>query len=239
MFCSAGDEPAVVKLLHSFWRFTSEAGTPEGKKVCYYSIVKKFVEVFSLITDFRLGFLIQPQAIDSYLTGDSCFFPRLEIFRSIMQDYQQIFGVCGTDWRDQGFFVFGKLLNFSYRLLRKIFAKLRLPAIKDWDLIHCFDFTGPSFLSIGDFTKKCLFRTATLRVLELSMDVETERSRKKYSTQIVTTSLVKKTLTLYLESTRIHKKFVSDGPNVHSLWILDVVKNLASFDYSVLFLLPK
>ena len=64
-----------------------------------------------------------------------------------MHDIHQSFGVCGVNRCDQRLFLFGHLLAFLYRLLRRINSKSNLSAEKDWDNNHCFDCTGFSFLA--------------------------------------------------------------------------------------------
>ena len=59
-----------------------------------------------------------------------------------------------------------------YRLLRRIVTKSSLPLEDDWDAIHNSDFGGKIFLEVGDFMRKSHFRTAALRVVETSVDVE-------------------------------------------------------------------
>ena len=72
-----------------------------------------------------------------------------------------------------------------------------------------------------------------------SVDVERQQSKRKTNPQVVTTSVVNETLTPNLESAGNYMKFVCEELSANSLWKSDLVKDLVSFDYSVLFLLSK
>ena len=154
--------------------------------------------------------LFQHQGIDSYITDNPFFLSHLEVFQAIMQDFYQNFKVCGANRCDQGFFLFGQLLGFFYRLLRRIISKSNLPAEEEWDSVHCFDFTGFSFLAFAELVKESHFPTAALRV-RASVDVERQKWQGKSNSQVVTASVVKKTLTPFLESARNYMKFICEG----------------------------
>ena len=87
--------------------------------------------------------------------------------------------------------------------------------------------------------KKSHFRTATLRVVKCSVYVERQKTKKKTIFQVVNASVVNESLKHSLERARNYMNFVCGGLRAHSLWKSDLLKGLASFDYSVLFLLPK
>ena len=86
---------------------------------------------------------------------------------------------------------------------------------------------------------KSQFRAAVLRDSKASIDVERQKSKNITSSQVLNASVVNETLTLCLECSRKYMKFVCERLSVHNLWKSDLVKGLASFDYSVLILLPK
>ena len=161
----------------------------------------------------------------------------MELFYVILQESHQSFGACEANRRVQGFFLFGQLLGFLYHLFWRTTSEKKLPAV--WDSIHCFNFTRCSFLAITDVVKKSHFRTSALSAVKASVDVERQSLKRKTSSQLVTASVTNKNLTPYFESARNYLKFVYEGFRAHSLWKSDLVKSLASFDYSVFFLLPK
>ena len=115
-----------------------------------------------------------------------------------------------------------------YRLLRRIVTKSSLPLEDDWDAIHNFDFGGKTFLDVSDFMRKNHFRAAALRVVKTSVDVEKGGSKKKIGTKLMTSNMVKESLTPSLEAARNYLNFFCYGLLSHNLWISDLGKGLAS-----------
>ena len=105
------------------------------------------------------------------MTGAPYFLSRLELFQLMKQEFIQSFGACGANRCDEGFYLFGQLSGFLYRLLQKMIWKSNLPAEEEWDSLHCFNFTDSSFLAYVDFMKKSHSRTAVLRGVTTSVDV--------------------------------------------------------------------
>ena len=84
---------------------------------------------------------------------------------------------------------------------------------------------------------KIHFRTAALRVLKTSIDVEKQKSKQITSSQVVTASVLNETLTSYLESARNYIKFVYERVSAHRSGKSNLVKGPASYNFSALFLL--
>ena len=97
------------------------------------------------------------------MTGDDLFESRLELFKVIMQDYRESFRRSSDVRRDQGLFLCGQMLDFLYRLLRRIVARDSLPEEDDWDALLEFDFTNVQLLSVFQFMEKTEFRTKAMR----------------------------------------------------------------------------
>ena len=76
--------------------------------------------------------------------------------------------------------------------------------------------------------KKSRCRSTVTSATKVNVEVERERGKlkKRTSAQDVTTNLSIDSLTPYLESVRHHVKFLCDGFVSHSLWKSDLVKVL-------------
>ena len=88
--------------------------------------------------------------------------------------------------------------------------------------------------------KETQFRSSTLRAVESSVDVESERensNRKKM--QVLTEILVIESVTAYLDSGCNFIKFIYGNLVSSSFWKSDLVKGPVSFNYRVFRELPK
>ena len=191
-----------------------------------------YQETFDLETTVQLNYLwiglLQPQGIESFITGESYFLSLLDLFQSIAQVYHHSFGMQVVCRRDQGFFLFGQLLGFMYRL-----SQSRTCHEDNWAAIHKFDSEGMLFLAVSDFKRNSVFRTAAaVRVVMMSVDVEKEKSNEGSGTQMLTFILVN-------ELARNCLKFGCDGLLSHKLGKCDLVKGLAKFDFCISLEVPK
>ena len=185
----ANESDFMVQELSQQWSnvstFIQSTSLRQGLQILkrYFSIILAFWLGISSSIAWFVMFLFQPQGIDSYITGNTYFWSSLEFF--------QYFWVYEANRFDQGFFLFKQLLSFFYGLLWRKFPKSTLPAEKGWDSIHCFVFTGCSFLPITEFKEQSHFRTAALRVVENSIAVDKQKLKRKTSPQVVSASVAK------------------------------------------------
>ena len=143
----------------------------------------------------------QNQVIDSYIEADVFFPLRLELFQAIMHDYQECFSISDSTKKDQTFILYGQLISFFYRLLRRIVSKVHLPAEGDWAANQDFDFTGNSLLDLGQFMRNFQFRDAALRVVKATVDIERDRGTLKNKGGTLTlATVVGESLNPFLES---------------------------------------
>ena len=140
--------------------------------------------------------------------------------------------------RDQGFFLCGQVYDFLHRLLRRIVSWSRLHAEWDWDALRFFDFALSELLGIPDFKQKTEFRAEVLKVARSKIDVEREPGKKGKSDAAAKT-MMGESFNPFVDQGRQHIKYVAKELMKHPTFKSDLVFGLASFDYSVLFKLPK
>ena len=153
-------------------------------------------------------------------------------------DYREAFKRSTVPSRDQGFFLCGQMCDFLHRLLRRIVSRSCLPAEWDWDALRSFDFALSEVLGIPEFMQKTEFRAKLLKVAKSKIDVERDRGKKGKS-DVVAKAVMGESFNPFIDQGRQYIKYVAKELLKHPTFKSDLVVGLASFDYSVLFKLPK
>ena len=130
------------------------------------------------------------------------------------------------------------MCDFLHRLLRSIVSRSCLPAEWDWDALRSFDFAVSELLGIPEFMQKTEFRAKVLKVARSKIDVERERGKKGKSDAFAKT-VMQESFNPFVDQGRQYIKYVAKELMKHPTFKSDLVVGLASFDYSVLFELPK
>ena len=130
------------------------------------------------------------------------------------------------------------MCDFLHRLLRRIVSRNCLPAEWDWDALRSFDVSNAELLGIPEFMQKTEFRAKVLKVARSKMDVERERG-KKVKSDAVAKTVMAESFNPFVDQGRQHIKYVAKELMKHPTFKSDLVVGLASFDYAVLFKLPK
>ena len=130
------------------------------------------------------------------------------------------------------------MCDFLHRLLRRIVSRSCLPAEWDWDALRSFDFSVGELLGIPEFMQKTEFRAKVLKVAKSKIDVERERGKKGKS-DAVTKTVMGESFSPFIDQGRQYIKYVAKELMKHPKFKSDLVVGLASFDYAVLFKLPK
>ena len=113
-----------------------------------------------------------------------------------------------------------------------------LPAEWDWDALRFFDFAVSELLGIPEFMQKTEFRAKVLKVARSKIDVERERGKKGKSDAVEKT-VMRESFNPFVDQGRQYIKYFAKELMKHPTFKSDLVVGLASFDYSVLFKLPK
>ena len=184
--------------------------------------------------------MLQGQASDVQVTGDEFFECRLESFNVIVQDYREAFRRLLCPRRDQGFFLCGQMLIFLHRLLQRIVERDTLPDENDWEALRQYDLIDTKFLDVASFKEKTEFWAKAMREAKSKIDVERERSkRQKPSEEAVARSVIGATFNRFIETGRSYIRYVAKELIKHPSFKSYLVKGMASFDYSTLFVLPR
>ena len=130
------------------------------------------------------------------------------------------------------------MCDFWHRLLRRIVSRNCLPAEWDWDALRSFDFAVGELLGIPEFMQKTEFRAKVLEVSRSKIDVERERGKKGKS-DVVAKTVIGESFNPFIDQGRQYIKYVAKELMRHPTFKSDLVVGLASFNYSVLFKLPK
>ena len=101
-----------------------------------------------------------------------------------------------------------------------------------------FDCAVGELLSISEFMQKTEFRAKALKVARLKIDLERKRGRKTKS-DVVVKPVMRKSFNPFIHQVRQYMKYVAKELLRHPTFKLDLIIGLASFDYAVLFKLPK
>ena len=104
--------------------------------------------------------------------------------------------------------------------------------------VRSFDFTVSELLGIPEFMQKTEFRAKVLKVARSKIDVERERGKKGKSVAVAKT-VMGESFNPFVDQGRQYIKYVAKQLMKHPTFKSDLVVGLASFDYSVLFKLPK
>ena len=156
----------------------------------------------------------------------------------ILQDYREAFRRSVTVKRDQGFFLCGQMLDFLYRLLRRIVSRKSLPEENDWDALLGFEFIDAQVLSVSQFMEKTEFRMKAIRAAKGRIFVEKEKS-KKSKTDVIASAVMGEMFNPHVNQGRAYIRYVCSELLVHPTSKSDLVVGLACFHYSVLFTLPR
>ena len=76
-------------------------------------------------------FILFGQLIDGYIRGDKFFEASIYLFQNLMRDYRKSFYQVKEKRRDQGFFLYGQVMNFLHRLLQRSLRRINLPSEVD------------------------------------------------------------------------------------------------------------
>ena len=130
------------------------------------------------------------------------------------------------------------MCDFLQRLLRRLVSRSCLPAEWDWDALRSFDFAVGELLGIPEFMQKTEFRSKVLKVARSKIDVERERGKKGKS-DVVAKTVMGESFNPFIDQGRQYIKYVAKELMKHPTFKSDLVIDLACFDFSVLFKLPK
>ena len=166
------------------------------------------------------------------------FESRLELFKVILQDYREAFRRAATVKKDQGFFLCGQMLDFLHCLLRRIVSRESLPEENDWDALREFEFINAQLLSVSQFMEKTEFRTKAMRAVKGRINVEKEKS-KKSKTDVIASAVMGDMFNPHVNQGRAYVRYVCAELLKHPTFKSDLVMEMACFDYSVLFTLPR
>ena len=112
------------------------------------------------------------------MTGDDLFESRLGLFKVIMQNYRESFWGSSDVRRDQGLLLYGQMLGFIHRLLRRVVIRDCLREEDDRDALLEFGITNVQFLSVSQFMEKTEFRTRAMRAASGWINVLREKNEK-------------------------------------------------------------
>ena len=113
-----------------------------------------------------------------------------------------------------------------------------LPDEWDWDALRSFDFAVGELLSIPEFMQKTEFWAKVLKVARSKILVERERGKKSKSVAVAK-AVMGESFNHFIDQGRQYIKYVAKELLRHTTFKSDLVVGLASFDYAVLFTLPK
>ena len=74
-----------------------------------------------------------------------------------------------------------------------------------WEAFHGIHFTGEILLGLDDFLRKTQFQNWALRVAKVTVDVESEKSKKKGGAHIVKSAFKDGTLSFFCVKTQVYK----------------------------------
>ena len=134
------------------------------------------------------------------MIGDEFFECRCELFKVITQDYRKEFKRSTSPKRDQGFLLFGQILDSLHRLLQRIVERDTLPDESDWETLRLYNFTSTNFLEVPSFMEKTVFRTKVMRVAKSKNDVEQEKAKRHNSSEVVARSINGATFNPFFDS---------------------------------------
>ena len=176
--------------------------------------------------------------MDSQVTGDPYFEARLELFKVIVQECREAFKHSTVPSRDQGFFLCGQMCDFLHRLLRRVVSRDCVLSEWDWDALRSFEFFMGELLGIPEFMRKTEFRSKVLKVAKSKIDAERERGKKARSDTVAKT-VMGESFNPFIDQGRQYIKYVARELVKHPTFKSDLVIGLTSFDFGVLFKLPK
>ena len=87
--------------------------------------------------------------------------------------------------------------------------------------------------------EKTEFRAKAMRVAKSNIDVERERSKQQKPSEAVARSVIGATFNPFIETGRSYMHYVAKELIKHPSFKSDLVMGMASFDYSILFVLPQ
>ena len=162
----------------------------------------------------------------------------MDLFHNLFSDYLQSFAQLKEQRREQGFLLYGQMVNFLHRLIRRVLQRASLPQEDDRDSIDRSDFVKKELLSNEQFMVKTTVKDRALTVVKAQIDVEKSRKKSGGSRKAATFVIVEE-YTPFNEACREFIRQLCLDMLSHITFNSDLVVGLASFDYDVLFTLPK
>ena len=141
--------------------------------------------------------------------------------------------------RDQGFFFNGQMLDFLYRILRRIVQRSSLPEEKDWEALRDFDFSSVEFLDVPSFMEKTDFGAKAMWVAEAKIDLEREKGKRLKPSDVIARSVTAELFNPFIDTEWAYICYVAMELTNHLTFASELVVGMASFDYAVLFVLPR
>ena len=129
------------------------------------------------------------------------------------------------------------MLDFFHRLLLRIISKECLLERNDWDGLLGFDLTDVQ-LSVSQFMEKTWFRTKSMRAEQGRNKVDKEKNENA-RTDVIARAVMGDMFNPHVDEGRAYLRYVCKELLKHPIFLSDFVVGLASFDYSVLFKLPR
>ena len=183
--------------------------------------------------------MLQGQAFDMQVTGDEILKCRLELFNVIVQDYREAFKQSSCRRLDQGFFLYGKMLDFLHWLLRQIVELDTLLDKRDCEALRRYYFTSTKILDVPYFMKKSELRAKAMWVAKSKIDVDREKSKRQKPSEAVARSVIGAKINPFIDTGRTYICYVAKELFRHPSFESDSVMGMACFDYSMLFVLPR
>ena len=99
------------------------------------------------------------------------------------------------------------MLDFLYRLLRRIVTRDCLPEEDDWDALLEFDFTNAQLLSVSQFMEKTELRTKAMSAAKGRINMEREKN-KKLRTDVVAGTVMGETFNPHVDQGRAYIRYM-------------------------------
>ena len=109
----------------------------------------------------------------------------------------------------------------------------------DWEALRQYDLTLTKFLDVPSFMQKTEFRVKTMRVTKSKIDVEREKSKRQKPSKAVARFVIGATFNPFIDTARTYIRHVAKELIKHPSFKLGLVRCMACFDYSTLFVFPR
>ena len=183
--------------------------------------------------------VVAREAFNVQVTVDESFEFPLQLFKVSTKDYRDAFQRSAVSKRDQDFLLNGQLLDFRHRFIRCIVQRGSLSEEKDWKALRDFDFSSVKFLDLRSYMEKTDFLAKPMRVAKSKTDIEREKGKPSKPSALIVRSVMGEVLNPFIDNGWTFIRYVSKEMIKHPTFKSDFVGVMKSFDYSVLFDLPR